>query len=105
MKKHIMLGVKADTNRCCILYCLLPFNMLVPDEIETGDFGYEATNWCGNDDIQRTLSILNRELTGNSIKLPNPITVYGADNDSGLEHRWQFSFNEIHETRTIDTGM
>ena len=100
MKKHIMLGVNTKENTCCIIECLLPFNQLKPDEIEDSDFNYSATNWCGRDDIQRTLSLENLTCTGNILKLPAPITVRGADSDMGHTCPWQFSFTEIHETKS-----
>ena len=101
MKKHIFLGVNTKTNVCCILYCLLPFDMLVPDEIEKSDFGYDCTGWNGCDNIERTLSHLNRTRTGNVITLNTPIDVHGIDSDMGHEYRWTFEFTEIHETKEL----
>ena len=101
MKKYTMLGVNTDKNTCCVLQCLLPFSWLIQSEIEKSDFSYSATNWSGNDDIQRTLAIKNLTRTGHIIKLPTPIIVHGADSDAGLEHKWTFSFDEIHETQPM----
>ena len=98
MKKHIMLGVDPTRQHCCILTCLLPFDMLVPDEIEPDDFGYDATNWNGRDTIQRTLDLKNCKCTGRVIRLKNPITYHGVDSDMGLENRFAFKFTEIHES-------
>ena len=95
MKKHIMLGVNGDN--CCELKCIIPFDQLVPHELEASDFSHSATNWCGNDDIARTLGILGMKQTGRKIILKKPIVFHGNDHDCGHVYSWSFAVKEIHE--------
>ena len=95
MKKHIMLGVNG--NNCCKLSCMLPFDQLAPAEIEESDFTHGSTNWCGKDDIERTLSLIKMKQTGRKIILKNPIVFHGKDYDWGHEYPWTFHVKEIHE--------
>lgn len=90
-----MLGV--NKNKCCILTCLIPFNNLIPDEIEVSDFNHDCTNWNGCDDIERTLRFIETKQTGNVIVLDNPIVFRGVDNDWGHSYEWLFEVKEIHE--------
>lgn len=101
MKRHIMLGVNTKTNNCCIVECLLPFDQLIPNEIEKGDFSYDCTGWNGCDSIERTLKLLNRTQTGRSIHIKTPIEIHGIDSDMGHEYRWTFEFTEIRETKEL----
>lgn len=95
MKKHMYLGVNGDS--CCILSCLLPFDMLVADELEVSDFTYGATSWNGRDNICRTVELRNLVPTGRILKLPRPIVFTGYDNDMGHTYHWSFAVHEIHE--------
>ena len=97
MKKHIFLGVNSARNTCCILKCLLPFDMLIPSEVEASDFSHSSTNWNGCDSIERTLELENKELTGRKIKLSKPIRFYGVDDDMGHSYSWEVNIDEIHE--------
>lgn len=100
MKKHIMLGCNKKSGRCCILKCLLPFEQLVPNELESSDFEHDATNWCGNDDINRTLSIEHLKLTGRFIPLSNSIRFRGCDYDMGHTYPWTFDVTDIYEVES-----
>ena len=95
MKKHTMLSVNG--NHCCELICLLPFDQLVPSEIEASDFTNSATDWCGKDYIERTLSMIEMKQTGRKIVLEKPIVFHGVDHDWGHEYPWTFHVKEIHE--------
>jgi hypothetical protein len=97
MKKNIMLGVNSKTNNCCRLSCLLPFDSLDPSEVEASDFVHYATNWCGQDAIERTLGFLKMKQTGRKIILNEEITFRGVDYDMGHEYSWKFGIDEIHE--------
>lgn len=97
MKKNIMLGVNSKSNRCCKLFCIVPFNNLIPSEIESDDFIHDATNWCGQDEIKRTLKLIKMKQTGNIIVLDKPIVFHGYDYDWGREYLWHFEVDEIHE--------
>ena len=100
MKKHIFLGVK-NGKKCCILNCLLPFDELNKniDELESSDFEHESTDWCGCDDIERTLKIRNLTLTDRKLTLNKPITFEGYDSDMDHQYHWHFSINEIYEVK------
>lgn len=95
MKKHMMLGVNGD--ECCELVCLIPFDNLIANKIESSDFVHRSTNWNGHDKIERTLSIIQMKQTGNVIVLDDPIVFRGFDNDWGHSYEWRFKVNEIHE--------
>lgn len=97
MKKHTMLGVDLDRKKCCVLKCLLSFNDLINDELEASDFTHESTNWCGCDDIERTLKLRNYKPTGCYRISKHPIIFNGHDSDMGNFHSWSFCVNEIWE--------
>lgn len=97
MKKHTMLGVNSNTQSCCKLTCLVSFDNLIPEELEENDFVHEATNWNGQDDIDRTLGILNMKQTGKKIVLSKPLQFTGVDHDMGHIYSWRFVVDEIHE--------
>ena len=101
MKKYMMLGVDSKTNSCCKLSCLIPFNSLVPSEIEANDFTHSASNWCGRDEIERTLGFLKMKQTGKKIVLDKKIEFRGADYDMGHTYNWEFEIDEIHELEEI----
>lgn len=98
MKKYTFLGVN-KFNRCCILYCIVPFDSLIADEIEASDFIHSSTNWCGCDDVDRALKIINKVPTGKKIELPKPIVYNGSDYDCGHNYSWRFEVNEIWELK------
>ena len=97
MKKYTMLGVNSRTNECCVLYCLIPFENLVPSELEKTDFTHESTNWCGRDEIERTLKIIKMKPTGKEIFLIRPIEFFGCDSDMGHSYSWTFKIDTIYE--------
>lgn len=97
MRKNMMLGVNSKSNRCCKLLCLVPFEKIVSSEVEVTDFIHDATNWCGNDEIKRTLKLIKMKQTGKKIVLDKPIVFHGSDYDWGREYPWQFEVDEIHE--------
>lgn len=97
MKKTIMLGVNSKTNRCCKLFCLVAFSSLIQEELEASDFTHSATNWCGQDDIERTLGFLKMKQTGKKLILNMPLEFTGVDYDCGHEYSWRFVVDEIHE--------
>ena len=104
MKKNIMLGINSEDNNCCILHCLLPFDNLKVSELEASDFTHAATNWCGQDEVERTLSIIKMKQTGKKIKLNEKITFFGTDSDMGHTYPWEFEIDEIHELCTVVEG-
>lgn len=97
MKKHTMLGVNSRTGSCCKLTCLIAFNLLVSEELEADDFVHSATNWNGQDEIDRTLNIINMRQTGKKIILSEPLQFTGVDQDMGHSYFWRFIVDEIHE--------
>jgi hypothetical protein len=101
MKKNIMLGVNSKTNRCCKLYCFVPFADLDLDNLEESDFVHGATDWEGQDEIERTLGILKMKQTGYKLTLNTPLEFSGADYDCGHEYSWRFAIDEIHELTEV----
>ena len=97
MRKNILLGVNSKSNSCCKLFCIIPFDSLVRSEVEANDFIHDSTNWCGQDDIKRTLGIIKMKQTGKKIILDKPIVFNGSDYDMGHIYPWQFEVDEIHE--------
>ena len=95
MKKYVMIGV--NDNYCCELFSLRSFDNLISDEIEASDFIHDATDWGGQDSIDRTLKIIGMKQTGRKIILDNPIVFRGRDEDWGREYPWEFEVKEIHE--------
>lgn len=97
MKIHTMLGVNSNTQSCCKLTCVVAFNNLISEELEENNFIHEATNWNGQDDINRTLSIINMKQTGKKIVLNKPLQFTGVDHDMCHTYSWRFVVDEIHE--------
>ncbi len=95
MKKHIMLGVNG--NNCCLLSCLLGYNQLDFENLDTSDFCHTSTNWGGCDTLERTFEVKKMHLTGNCTKLEKPLVFRGCDYDWGRSYRWEFAVNEIYE--------
>lgn len=107
MIKYKMLGVNGNGTKCCILNCLLPYSKLDFEHLEVSDFKHDSTNWCGCDDISRTIQLEQFELTGNSVKLKEPLVFRGVDYDMGHEYPWTFTVREICEIKLCplcDTG-
>ena len=99
MKKHTYLGVSESHRSCCLLYSLLPFDSLVPDELERSDFIHRSTNWGGGDDIDRTLKFEKKIPTIRKIVLKKPLVFDGKDYDWGHYYPWSFSVHEIWELK------
>ena len=73
MKKYKFLGMNTADNKCCVLSCMIPFDKLIPDELEASNFSHYSTNWGGRDDIERTLKLEGLQLTGKKILLKEPL--------------------------------
>lgn len=95
MTKHAMLGVNG--NYCCILHCLLPFDELDLDKLESSDFTCDSTNWNGRDTIERTLALMELKKTGRKYELKRPLVYMGNDYDCGHVYHWKFEVTEIWE--------
>lgn len=95
MTKHTMLGVNG--NYCCILHCLLPFDELDLDKLESSDFTCNSTNWNGRDTIERTLALMKMKKTGRKYELKSPLVYMGNDYDCGHVYHWKFEVTEIWE--------
>lgn len=95
MTKHTMLGVNG--NYCCILHCLLPFDELDLDKLESSDFTCDSTNWNGRDTVERTLALMKMKKTGRYYKLETPLIFVGNDCDCGYVYPWEFEVTEIWE--------
>jgi len=102
MTKYNYLGVNTAINACCLLKCLLPFNMLKSNELEIDDFTHETTGRNGRDTIPRTLSLNNLKETGRKINLNNPLTFSGVNYETGQKNNyWVFEINEIRELTNV----
>lgn len=82
-QKRIYLGVNSSSKKCCVVYT---------DGIISR---MEATNWCGCDDIDRTLYLKNLKLTGSVMKYAGRYC--GIDYDCGHQHVFTFDFDELWE--------
>ena len=98
MKKYKFLGLNTADNKCCVLSCMIPFDDLVPDELEASDFSHSTTGWCGRDKIERTLKLEGLQFTGKKILLKEPLAFFGEDHDSGFRYGWTFFVDAIAET-------
>lgn len=100
MTKYMMLGVNG--NYCCILNCLLPFDELDLDKLESSDFTCDSTNWNGCDTIERTLTLMELKKTDRKHELKSPLVYIGNDCDCGHGYPWKFEVTEIWEV--IENG-
>lgn len=93
MQKYKMLGVYK--NLCCILECLIPFDKLDLDNLQTSDFVHSSTDWNGCDYIERTLEKRRYIITGERITLKKPLIFRGVDHDMWHDYEWTFKIEEI----------
>jgi len=102
MDKNTFIGITSD-DKACILYSIATFDMLSKqiDCIEASDFIHRATNWCGKDEINRTLSLNSYILTGREITLQHQIVFTGIDNDMGHEYEWSINVVKIAEVKEL----
>ncbi len=98
MRKNKYLGLSKN-GFCCILESLLTFHQIKEHvrELESSDFIHSSTDWCGCDDEDRTLRVLNLRKTGNDVVLPYPLSFTGVDDDMGHSYSWRFDVSEIVE--------
>lgn len=91
MKKNVFLGIDRNKQYCCILETFLTFKQMCknPEDIEQSDFVHGATNWCGKDDISRTLEIKKWKIKGDYLTLPEPLIFSGYDEDFGHRYSWK----------------
>lgn len=86
MKKEMTyLGVDTKTNTCCI----------VTTDNKMSRLDFKSTNWCGHDDVNRTMALKGYVLTGK--KIPYNGEYIGADYDHGHCYEFHFKFNELWE--------
>lgn len=97
MKFYKFLGVNTETNKACVLFCLLDFDSLIGQELEARAFNHESTNWCGRDDLSRTIELKGFKPTGRKLDLAPPMVFHGTDYDCGHNYNWRFSVNQIWE--------
>ena len=99
-KKKFVLGVNTGEDshsaKCCILISEYAFDEL-PESIDPAMFKHTSTNWCGCDDLKRTLEISEVELTGRKRVLRTPIVFTGTDYDWGKTYPWTFQVDELYE--------
>ena len=59
--KIVALGVNSKTGKCCIIKSKASYDML-KENYDLYKVQYDATNWCGCDDVERTLGLRNINL-------------------------------------------
>ena len=97
-KKYKLVAIATNGGRCCKIYSPATFKQLAED-YDLYAKSYSATNWCGQDDTDRTLKIDSLELTGEVFDISR--TVRGCDNDHGHTYPWNFKFTRVHKVRRI----
>lgn len=97
MRRYTFLGINRERTRGCLLTCLLPFDQLEADDLQSSDFKHTATNWNGCDDIDRTLSLYHLHQTGREMTLPKPLVFHGTDLDMGHHYEWAFPVHILAE--------
>ena len=92
--KIVALGVNSKTGKCCIIKSNASYKML-KENYDLYKVEYYSTNWCGCDDVERTLGLGNIKLTDKSFK--HKETVSGTDYDHGHDYPWTFKFDIVYE--------
>ena len=103
--KIVALGVNSKTGKCCIIKSKASYKML-KENYDLYKVQYDATNWCGCDDVERTLGLRNIKLTDKSFN--HKETVRGTDYDHGHDYPWTFKFDivyEVEEVKNYDDGI
>lgn len=96
IKTYTYLGLLGG-DKCCVLK-----STLSPQEVENhayelteGFFKHDCTNWCGCDDIVRTMKLCNLKTDGKYIKI-NPLKFHGTDYDHGHEYSWSVTVKGLN---------
>ena len=92
--KIVALGVNSKTGKCCIIKSKASYDML-KENYDLYKVQYDSTNWCGCDDVERTLGLRNIKLTDKSFN--HKETVRGSDYDHGHDYPWTFKFDIVYE--------
>ena len=92
--KIVALGVESKTGKCCMIKSNATYEMLKKN-YDRYKVLYEAINWCGCDDVERTLGLRNIKLTDKSFN--HKETVRGTDYDHGHDYPWTFKFDIVYE--------
>ena len=103
--KIVALGVESKTGKCCIIKSKASYDML-KENYDLYKVEYDCTNWCGCDDVERTLGLRKIKLTDKSFN--HKETVSGTDYDHGHDYPWTFKFDivyEVEEVKDYDDGI
>ena len=92
--KTVALGVNSKTGKCCVIKSKASYKML-KENYDLYKVEYDSTNWCGCDDVERTLGLRNIKLTDKSFN--HKETVRGTDYDHGHDYPWTFKFDIVYE--------
>ena len=92
--KIVALGVNSKTKKCCVIKSKASYDML-KENYDLYKVQYDATNWCGCDDVERTLELRKIKLTDKSFN--HKETVSGTDYDHGHDYPWTFKFDIVYE--------
>ena len=92
--KIVALGVNSKTGKCCVIKSKASYKML-KENYDLYKVEYDSTNWCGCDDVERTLGLRKIKLTDKSFN--HKETVSGTDYDHGHDYPWTFKFDIVYE--------
>ena len=92
--KIVALGVNSKTGKCCVIKSKASYKML-KENYDLYQVEYDSTNWCGCDDVERTLGLRKIKLTDKSFN--HKETVSGTDYDHGHDYPWTFKFDIVYE--------
>ena len=92
--KTVALGVNSKTGKCCVIKSNASYKML-KENYDLYKVEYDSTNWCGCDDVERTLGLRNIKLTDKSFN--HKETVRGTDYDHGHDYPWTVKFDIVYE--------
>ena len=92
--KIVALGVNSKTGKCCVIKSKASYKML-KENYDLYKVEYDSTNWCGCDDVERTLGLRKIKLTDKSFN--HKETVRGTDYDHGHDYPWTFKFDIVYE--------
>ena len=90
--KIVALGANSKTGKCCVIKSKASYKML-KENYDLYKVEYDSTNWCGWDDVERTLGRRNIKLTDKSFN--HKETVRGTDYDHGHDYPWTFKFDIV----------
>lgn len=96
--KLVAVAINTKTNMCTAIYSEATYDELASNFTKYYK-EYRATNWNGQDQLERTLSLEGVKLTGRSFTYKG--VSKGADNDMGHVYTYEFAFDTVAEVAAI----